>query len=356
MRKIKNKKIGDASLSGIIIPALLTFFVLLNTYARAQDNWKETFSYELPRGVIDKKWCGSEAVMLRIWDVTKWDRKNEKMQGDGGLVYINIAEKQKVWITKNPYIADPFCSHDGSKIFYYKWAGHPEEPIIKGLWVYDMKTRKEQKAGYGMVSGMQMKNPASPAGKIFILIGKGKIELPEWKLIHIPVDFKKLAVDREASKWAKDGSYFMLEFIPMLPIGESVKETISKFYDSGGNLFKSIKDGMGPILMKDGVYSYGRDGLKRFDPIDSHMERFPVQIDDINILKEFINFDISPTNEIVYSNNQGVWIDSIYGGCKKQVSKGGAGAIFSPTGEYIAYTTIGIGKDMPETHLVIVKR
>lgn len=285
--------------------------------------------------------CGSNAFVAK-----KWDYQRET----GGIVYINVINKQEILITQNPLTKNPFCNYDGSSVFYFQWQEDPKqyESMISGsggIWMHDLKTGKKQKIGYALTDSFE--NPASPTEKVFALIGVEKqylqiwkANLPNWKILYVPEDSSMTrSYVGSVSQWASDGSYFMLKVIDY---NERGKDSFI-FYDKKGRLIRNVPvsevQAVRLKAMADGVYFFREDGqLKRLNPWTGKIEDHPLQV---VISKGFnFQFDISAIGEVVYTRSDqeiGLWIDSIYGKQEQEISEEGTLPVFSKTGKYIAF-------------------
>lgn len=326
-----------------------------------QKKWQEVLVFKSVTGVAPT-WCGPNAIVVKEVDFLKamGSASELEYQKAGGIVYIDVVTKKKIWIIRNIETGHPFCSYDGSLIFYYKMAEHWKDSAI---WVYDLKSGKKQKIGYANTSFFR--NPASPTGKAFALVGIGEkyqriweTKLLDWHILFFP---KESNIGYGGAEWAKDGSYLMLFLITGVQWdsegGYSVlrggKDSYA-FYDTKGQLIRNVpKPKLQPFhdlkAMGDGMYFFRKDGrLRRLDPWSGKIEDLPLQV---VISKGFnFQFDVSMNGEVAYTRNDheiGLWIDSIYGNKAQEISGKGTHPAFSKTGEYIAFIKDEIDPNEP---------
>ncbi len=349
----------------LIVALLLSVIVLFaNVAGYASDStieqshgteWREAIVF----GHVSAEpatWCGATSVVVKEWD---WDTET------GGIVYIDVSSKKKISITRNPLAKDPFCSFDGSEVFYYKFR---KDGGSDGMWEYDLKSGKTRKIGDASTD--YIRNPASPTEKVYALVAGEKkylrfltMKLSDWKVLSFPKDHHQMVGAGSNSQWANDGSYLMLS---LQDKGEVERfydagqkrwiESVSgggnrtfNFYDTEGQLINTISPekfqdlGYGPIAKGDGVYWFGKDGrLRRLNPKTGITEELPQQV---TIHKKMLfTFDVSATKEVACTQynpydrkNESLWVASIYGDRVQRISEKGSLPVFSKTGEYIAF-------------------
>jgi hypothetical protein len=283
-------------------------------------------------------WCGSNTLVVYAGE----------SYSSGGVIYIDVANKIKMWATKNPSITQESCGDNGSTVFYQKL--RPDEKVEwrpDGMWAYDVRTGKDW--ALGPVSA-ESHTPASPVKKIFArfarnreqLASLSKINLSGWEILKFPQNDHTI----EFNKWSSDGSYLVL-----LTSENNRKKWFLEFYNAEGNLFNTVpfanKAPYEIKAIKDGVYFFEKDGqLRRLNHKTGRIELLPFKT---SVAEENpFHFDVSSKGAIVFKNKKRLLLSKITGSNAEIICKDDCYApAFSSDGHYVAFNKIDKdGKDI----------
>lgn len=354
----------------VVFVGLLSFASIAQRSDTPQ--WQEVLTFK-QASLEPPTWCGETALAVKASD---WETER------GGIVHIDVLRKKQIWVTRNPLTKDPFYSHDGSLVFYYRMRTDPgiqEGHVPDGMWEHRMETRKTRAIGF--LDTDNFRHPASPTEKVYALVAKEKgpafwPDLPGWRILPLPKD-DHVVDSAHVSQWASDGSYLVLDvkgectkkIETLHVVGQGTvtnvsydcKKTAFSFYDAAGHLIRNVPKAAlhlptypYPKALRESLYAFGRDGrLRRLSPWTGQTEELPVEM---RVEKGLFTFDVSGTGGVVYSRDDspaGVWITSTLGVTPERISVAGAHPRFSRNGEYVAFIRRDRGANGV---LVILKR
>ncbi len=263
--------------------------------------------------IIDEKWCGNSAlVYFHITDQEYGEIKK------GGIKFYDIKTGKGRWIIENPKTSRPFCSGDGTIVFWYGGAvldnfkDNAKIGTTATLWGYDTKTNRTWRVAEGNLLNLNGDINlvwASPIDKTILFLGFNQkelaslsINLPNWRILKISVETLWGKMCR-GGDWARDANYFYLNIEPyniFTGISEGCQMAI---YNANGELQRyvsSIPQSKDRIPDKAVVVQGGYLILDRLSKRIIRMDIETGEKRSYQIPEGTSVFDISPKGEAIY--------------------------------------------------------
>lgn len=315
------------------------------------------------------KWCGKLSIVYFSIPHPEYGKF------EGGIEFYDLKTGKSRLITDDPKTSKPFCSADGSVVFWYgsvildNFKDNAKIKTTATLWGYDTKTNRSWRVAEGNLLNLNGDINlvwASPIDKTILFLGFNQkelanlsIDLPNWRILKISLDSLGGKICR-GGDWARDANYFYFNIEPRNIFTGRKKECQMAIYDANGEFQHYVGYIAKPeerypdetVLIHGGYYMFDRSNnqIIRMD-IETGKRR------SYQLPKGTDGFDISPKGEIIYwvTSNKGssIWFASKLGD-KPRFLEFGAAPRFSQGGEYIYFYSYVA--EEPEVGVEILER